>query len=59
MGIFDLFDDVVDFAIKLPGEVVEKTLKTVVRLPEIPIDIVQSGIKGVEDGVKSVEKLID
>ncbi len=54
MGIFDLFEDLVDTAIKLPGRVLETAAETVVRLPEIPIKAAEGLVKGVEKGVEKL-----
>jgi len=48
MGLFDLFEDIV-----------EGVTETVVRLPELPVRTVKGVMKGVETGIAKVEKVFD
>ena len=54
-----LFDSIVDGLISLPGEIVSKTVETVVRAPEIGINVVKGVVDGVEKGVEKVEDSFD
>lgn len=54
-----LFDDIIDTVIEMPGKVLEKTVETVVRVPEVGIKAVQGITEGVESGVEKVAKSLD
>ena len=53
------FEEAMDAVVSLPGKVIEVAAETVIRLPEIPIKIVEGTVKGVEEGVKKLEKAFD
>lgn len=59
MGLFDLIDDVVDAAVKLPGKVVETATEAVVRIPEAGIRTVKGVVDGMEKGIEKMEKSLD
>jgi hypothetical protein len=58
MGLFDILEDVIDAAIELPGKVLETTVETVVRIPEVGIKAVEGVVTGVEKGIEKVDKAI-
>lgn len=55
MGLLDFISDPIGSIVKLPGEILEKTAETIVRLPEIPIGVVKGLAKGVEKGLKKLD----
>ena len=57
--MFGLLDDLIDGVIEAPGKIIEKTVETVVRVPEIGIKATQGVVKGVEKGVEKVEEALD
>ena len=52
-------DDMIDTVIKAPGKILEKTAETIIRVPEVGIEAVAGTVKGVEKGIKKVEKSLD
>ena len=57
--MFGLLDDLIDGVIEAPGKIIEKTVETVVRVPEIGIKATQGIINGAEKGVEKVEEALD
>lgn len=54
-----LFDELIDTVVDLPGNVIKNTVATVIRVPEVGIKAVDGAIKGVEEGIRAVEKSLD
>jgi len=48
MGIFDIFEDIV-----------EKTVETVVRLPEIPVRTIKGTVEGIDKGIDKISESFD
>ncbi len=54
-GSMSLFDALFE----LPGKIIELGVETVVRLPEIPIKIIEGVTDGITNGAEAVEKAFD
>ncbi len=48
-----------DALFELPGKIIELGVETVVRLPEIPIKIIEGVTDGITNGAEAVEKAFD
>ena len=59
MGLFDLFEDVVDLVVETPGKIIETSIETVVRVPEVGINIVKGAIQGVEKGIEKIDDTLN
>ena len=55
MGLFDFIEGVIDVAAELPGAIIETSVETVVRLPEVGIKVVEGAISGVEKGIDKID----
>ena len=59
MGLFDLFDDIIDAVVDGPAEILEKGAEAITRIPEAGIKAVKGVAKGIEKGINKIGDTLD